>query len=301
MDVEDPYGVAEELRRQDPLVFIPIRKGRSTLSVERRLELLQMELGELDAEFESSPQEAAPKQEDVVCEMQEIAQRANTLAKAIGTATVDLTVKGEIPRMLAASIAGVLTSGEQEATYELQTSYPEKVNEEALDVASSASRLASRISKLEATIGLWKPSHGFLSISQSHSMCRKTLSVFDPKLIKVLSSQAEDIKSELEMISYQKDMLLGSSMDHQAVEELYDKLTELNAVQPVLELLVKRLSDLKRVHEEGAEFKARLGKVSEQLVKAEQKLKETGISELVEKWGKFKSQVSELLTTSISS
>ena len=294
MDVEETAG--EDLcGPQEPLIYIPLRKGRQGLSIEKRLQMLRMDLEDIESEPENVPISAMLYRENPIAEVHELVHRAGTYANPSETQTPDLSLKGEVPKLLAASVATSLQS-DQGPSYVLRTGYPEQMREEMLDNAALASRLVSRLCKVEGVVGTWSHKLGFGSVTQSLNLCRKTLSRLDSKYLKVLNSQAETIKADLDMIAYQRDNLLGVNLDQLQVEELANLLDEVRAIAPALDPLVKRLTELRKSQELAAGFKLRLTKIAEQLTKAEQKMRETNLTELVEKWGKCKSHLQEALS-----
>lgn len=298
----DPGMEVEETETEDrngplePLIYIPLRKGRRELSIAKRLQMLRMDLEEVEMEPVNLPISVAFCREDPVAEVHELVHRAGTYMKATETQTPDLSLKGAVPRLLAASMAISLHS-DQSPSYSLRTGYPEQVREEMLDTAALASRLVSRLCKVEGVVGTWSPKLGFGSVTQSLNLCRKTLSRLDSKYLKVLNSQAETIKADLEMIAYQRDNLLGANLDQSQLDQLADLLSELRAIAPALEPLVRRLTELRKAQERAAGFKLRLTKIAEQLSKAEQKLREANLAEVVEKWGKCKLHLQEALSS----
>lgn len=261
----------------------PYPKGKSPLPIEKRLELIQRKLLDLDEEFEAVTHIAVHTMEDPVAEMKELTQTANGMAKAIGTQGVDWMYGAGIARLLAAAIAGGM-SAEKEVTCEVCASLPAA----AEDVSTLTKKAEGRIAALEAATGTWQPSFGFLSVSQSLNSCRKTLSKLDSAQIAAIDDLAENIATELDVVNYRREMLFGDDPDHLVIGQLYDLLMDLNRVQPALPLLVTRLNDLKKVHEEGGEFKQRLDEVAERLKTAEEKLGNTGIEQLITNWKCFK-------------
>jgi len=296
----DPHMEVEEVEDRsgprEPLIYIPLRKGRQELSIEKRLQMLRMDLEGVEAEPADLPISAALSREDPVGEVHELVHRAGMYVKATEKQTPDMSLKGAVPRLLAASMAVSLHS-DQSPSYSLRTEYPEQMREEMLDTAALASRLVSRLCKVEGVVGTWSPKLGFGSATQSLNLCRKTLSRLDSKYLKVLNSQAETIKADLDMIAYQRDNLLGANLDQLQLDQLADFLSETRAIAPALEPLVKRLTELRKAQEKAAGFKLRLTKIAEQLNRAEQKLRETNLAEVVEKWGKCKSHLQEALSS----
>ena len=290
----DPASIASPVHSQEPLVYIPLRKGRQSLPLEERIRMLRIDLWALDSETEDPAAGRSQAQEDPIGEVHELVQRAGAYVKATGTQALDLGLREEIPRLISTSVTTSLDPS-QEPTYTLRTSYPEKIREEGLDAAALSTRMTSRISKLEAVVGSWTPKLGFASVLQSLTFCRKTLSRLDSKYIKILSSQAETIRADLDMIAYQRDNLLGGTIDTQQIDDLEDLLIQFRAISPALEPLLKRLTEARNAQELAAGLKNRLMKVNEGLNRAENKLKESNLGEVIEKWGKFKGFVMEVL------
>ena len=267
-----------------PLSFPALRsQQKSTLSIEKRLELIQRQLEELDGEFAAVTHVVEHRLQDPVAEMRELVLRANGVAKEVGTQGVDWMWAGEGARRLAAAIAGG-SSAQKDVTCAVIATFSSPPE----DVSTQTKEVERRITALEAATGAWQPSFGFLTLSQSLSSCKRTTSKLDSSQVAALDDLAENITTELDVVNYRREMLFGADSDQMVIEQLYDLLTDLSRVQPALPLLVARLNDLKKVHEEGAQFKQRLEEVAGRLEAAEKQLGRTGVDLLIVNWQAFK-------------
>ena len=142
---------------QESLYYIPLRRGRKTLSIKERLSLLRQELNELELEVEGEeelPPQTTQLSHSYLNEVNSMAKFAEDLIRGQGLEIEgDLGIETNLTRNLGKALVGVLPDSEN-STYILNTSLPEEVCEVGDRQVSSVATLSTRISKLEDTLGV---------------------------------------------------------------------------------------------------------------------------------------------------
>lgn len=268
----DPFlPVNTEENRHSPTVLRKKQQQKAVLTIEKRLERLQNEIHALGEEFNTGKSKISSFNENPVEEMQKILENAQ---KETG--------KNE-------KIQEVL-SGKSDVLCSLTAVLPENES----DLATLATEIEAKISNLEGIVGKYHPSFHYFTVNQGISGSQNAVLRVKKEEIAGMDDRAENISSELDVVNYRFERLFSES-DSRVIEEVYDLYEEINTVKLALPVLLTRLNDLKRVHEEGGEFKQRLAAVQTTLQEAETRLGSTGVEELIGTWNEFKAELKKAL------
>lgn len=285
MQIENP---------QEALYYIPLTHGRSQLSLKTRISLLRQEMLELDAKTESElqPQDYQISQSHI-SEISSITNSAESLIRGQGV-HIDgyLGIEGNISSLLGKSMLKILDNTEN-ATYQLNSPVPQSSSESKDRQTAGIANISARLSKLEDTVGLWRASSGYYSVMQAFSLIKKRISMLNPKKLEALSSQAEELNAELDMVKNQLELMQTAGVEQKIIDEMYPLVEICDQVMPIIPEIVERLETIKRVHDEGSRFNERVQEIRERQLRIQEKLSEFQNNDLKEEWNSFKIQIGE--------
>ena len=279
---------------QESLYYIPLRRGRKTLSIKERLSLLRQELNELELEVEGEeelPPQTTQLSHSYLNEVNSMAKFAEDLIRGQGLEIEgDLGIETNLTRNLGKALVGVLPDSEN-STYILNTSLPEEVCEVGDRQVSSVATLSTRISKLEDTLGVWNAEQGYYNIQQALAQIKKRISHMNPKKIENINKQAEELNAEMDMIKDQLATLQSSCVEQKAIDIMYPLVDVCDEIAPVLPEIIERLEVIKRVHDEGSRFNERVNEIKERQKRIEDKLQNFKFDDVLSQWNSFKASI----------
>ncbi|CAG9324436.1 unnamed protein product [Blepharisma stoltei] len=279
---------------QEPLYYIPLTHGRTQLPLKERIALLRQEIIEIDKKLDA---EIEPERHETpysyISELASMTSHAESLIRGQGIHIEgDIGIEGNLSSKLGKSMIKLLTDEEQ-ATYQLTAPIPQSTIEaQDREIATLAS-ISARISKLEETIGHWSASNGYYSIIQALALIKKRISMLNPKKLEQLSSQAEELNAELDMVRNQLELMQSAGVEQKVIDDIYPFVDVCDQVMPIVPEVLERLEYIKRVHDEGSRFNERIQEIRDRQSRIQEKLNEVNNEELRGEWEAFKQEIEE--------
>lgn len=283
---------------QEPLLYIPLTKGRAKLSLEQRISLLRTEVLDLENEMNAqNDKEETLELPNPVSEVSHILNKAETLCKARGVqGQVGVLSSDDVSTRIGKALVNMLPQSES-LTYEIQGTYSTEQTDAKYKQTEILAKLSSRLRRLEETVGYWHPDHNYVNIYQAIGYIRKKLTLLNPKKLDSINTHAEDVRNELDMLTSQLELLQGDILDSRMVDELYDDLNHCFEMGGFMPEILGRLDKIKKVHEEGSMFPQRMKELKELHRKLSEKLDTIGVNQVVEGWQDFKEKAQAKLNS----